>query len=98
MGFVDWLTTVLGVAYLGAVEINPLFAGMVNSNILVFSCIKLSAAILSGFLFYKGYAIEKTSRINSHLGKLCVGSGYFASLTTLTVVAANNIATVVSLL
>jgi hypothetical protein len=96
MGFLDWLTTVLGVVCLGAVELNPLFAGIINSNILVFSCIKLSTAVIIGFLFYKG--IEKASGINSHLGKLCVGSGYFASITALTVAAANNIATIVSLL
>jgi hypothetical protein len=98
MGFLDWLTTVLGVLYFGAVELNPLFAGIINSNILVYSGIKLSTAILIGFLFYKGYAIEKAPGINSHLGKLCLGSGYFASLTALTVVVANNIIAVVSLL
>ena len=98
MGFLDWLTTVLGVLYFGAVELNPLFASIINSNILVYSGIKLSAAVLIGFLFYKGYAIEKAPGINSHLGKLCMGSGYFASVTALTVVVANNIIAVVSFL
>jgi hypothetical protein len=98
MGFLDWLTTVLGVLYFGAVEINPLFAGIIDLNILVFSGIKLSAAVLIGFLFYKGYAINKTSGVNLHLGKLCLCSGYFASLMALTVVVANNIIAVVSVL
>ena len=98
MGVLDWLTTVLGVLYFGAMELNPLFAGIINSNILVYSGIKLATAILIGFLFYKGYAIEKASGNNSHLGKLCLGSGYFASLAVLTVVVANNIIAVVSLL
>ncbi|HUT17488.1 MAG TPA: DUF5658 family protein [Acidobacteriota bacterium] len=91
MGFLDWLTTILGILYFGAVEINPLFAGIIDSNIMAYSGIKLSTAILIGFLFYKGYAIEKTPGINSHLGKLFLGSGYFASLMALTVVVANNI-------
>ena len=98
MGFLDWLTTVLGVLYFGAVEINPLFAGIINSNIVVYSGIKLSTAVLIGFLFYKGYTIEKAAGINSHLGKLCLSSGYFASLMALTVVVANNIIAVVRVL
>jgi hypothetical protein len=98
MGFLDWLTTVLGVLYFGAMEINPLFAGIIGSNILVFSGIKLSTAVLIGFLFYKGYTIGKMPGINLHLGKLFLGSGYFASLMALTVVVANNIIAVVRVL
>jgi hypothetical protein len=98
MGVLDWLTTVLGVLYFGAVEINPLFAGIIDSNILVYSGIKLSTAILIGFLFYKGYAIEKTPGINAHLGKLFIESGYFVSLMALTVVVANNIIAVARVL
>lgn len=96
LGILDWLTTVLGVHYLGAVEFNPLFAGVVSSNVLVFSVIKLAAAILIGLLFYIGYAAEETTGINSRLGKLFLGSGYYASLTTLTAVVANNIIVVIS--
>jgi len=95
MGFLDWLTTLLGVLYFGAVEVNPLFAGIINSNILVFSGIKLSTAVLIGFLFYKGYAIGRMPGINAHLGKLFLYSGYFASLVALTVVVANNIIAVI---
>jgi len=98
MGFLDCLTTFLSVLYFGAVEINPLFAGIIDSNILVYSGIKLSTAVLIGFLFYKGYAIEKTPGSTSHLGKLFLGSGYFASLTALTLVVANNIIAVVRVL
>jgi hypothetical protein len=98
MGFLDWLTTVLGVLYFGAMEINPLFAGIIDSNILIFSGIKLAATVLIGFLFYKGYTIEKTPGINSHLGTLFLSSGYFASLMALTVVVANNIIAVVRVL
>jgi hypothetical protein len=89
MGFLDLLTTVLGVQYFGAVEINPLFAGIINSNILVYSGIKLSTAVLIGFLFYQGYANE-TLRINSNLGKRFLQSGYYVSLMALTVVVTNN--------
>jgi hypothetical protein len=90
LGLLDLVTTLLGVHYFGAVEINPLFAGIINSNIVVYSGIKLSTAILIGFLFYKGFASEKTSGINSNLGKRFLKSGYYVSLMALTVVVTNN--------
>jgi hypothetical protein len=98
MGFLDLLTTVLGVQYFGAVEINPLFAGIINSNILVYSGIKLSTAVLIGFLFYQGYANEKTLGINSNLGKRFLQSGYYVSLMALTVVVTNNMIAVARVL
>jgi hypothetical protein len=98
MGFLDWLTTVLGVLCFGAAEANPLFAGIVDSNILVFSILKLSAAVLIGFLFYKGCAIGKTPGITSNFGTRFLESGYYASLMALTVVVTNNVIAVVSVL
>ena len=98
MGFLDWVTTVLGVLCFGAVETNPLFAGIIDSNILVYSGIKLSTAILIGFLFYKGYAIEKTLGITSHFGTRFLESGYYVSLMALTAVVTNNVIAVVSVL
>ncbi len=95
MGFLDWLTTVLGVLYFGAVEINPLFAGITQASILAFSGIKLSTAVLVGFLFYKAYDIEEMPRFNSHLGKRFLESGYFVSLMVLTAVVTNNVIAVV---
>ena len=67
MGFLYWLNTVLDVIYFGAVKVNPLLAGILDLNILVYSGIKLWTAILIGFMFYKVYTIEKTLGINSHL-------------------------------
>lgn len=98
MGFIDLLTTVLGVQYFGAVEVNPLFAGVVNSNILVYSGIKLSTVALIGFLFYQGYASEKTLGTNSNLGKRFLHSGYYVSLMALTVVVTNNMIAVARVL
>jgi hypothetical protein len=95
MGILDWLTTVTGVLCFGAVEINPLFAGLTKVNILAFSSIKLSIVVLVGFLFYKADRIEKMLRGNSRLGKRFLDSGYFVSLMTLTVAVTNNIITVV---
>jgi len=94
MGFLDWLTTVTGILCFGAVEINPLFAGLTQASILVYSGIKLSIVVLVGFLFYKADKIEKMLRGNSLLGKRVLELGYAASLITMTIAVTNNIITV----
>jgi len=94
MGFLDWVTTVLGVHFFAAMEINPLFAGIIDSNILIFSFIKLLTAVLIGLVFYQGYALETTG-ITSNLGKRFLESGYYVSLMALTVVVTNNMIAVV---
>jgi hypothetical protein len=98
MGFLDWLTTIIGILYFGAIEINPLFAGMTKASILAYSGIKLSVVVLAGFLFYKADKIEKMLRGNSHFGKRFLELGYFVSFMTLTLVVTSNIMTVVKVL
>jgi membrane protein DedA with SNARE-associated domain len=51
MGSIDCLTTVIGVLYFGAVELNPFMAGVVNTNILAFMAIKMAATFLIGFTY-----------------------------------------------
>jgi hypothetical protein len=94
MGSLDWVTTVTGVLCCGAVEMNVLFAGLTTTNILLYSVIKLTIVVLTGFLFYKADRIAKMLRSNSHLGKRVLESGYFITLMTLTIVVTNNIITV----
>jgi hypothetical protein len=47
MGSIDCITTVIGVLYFGAIELNPVLAGVV-SNIPLFMVIKLSATFCIG--------------------------------------------------
>jgi hypothetical protein len=94
MGFLDWLTTIIGILYFGAVEINPLFAGMTKASILAYSGIKLSVVVLTGFLFYEADKFEKMLRGNSHFGKRFLELGYLVSFMTLTFVVTSNIITV----
>ena len=51
MGTIDAITTVVGVLYFGASEINPLMTSIVNTNIIAFLVIKVSATLLLGFTF-----------------------------------------------
>jgi hypothetical protein len=51
LGSIDALTTVIGVLYSGAVELNPLMTGIVSTNITAFLAIKISATFLIGFTY-----------------------------------------------
>ncbi len=62
MGLIDWLTTIVGIGYFGAVEGNPFMAGLVQTNLLAFTAMKLGTAFFIGLLFY---GAEKT--LNSHV-------------------------------
>jgi hypothetical protein len=51
MGSIDCLTTVIGVLYFGAAEMNPLMTGIVSTNIVAFLALKISATFLIGFTY-----------------------------------------------
>jgi hypothetical protein len=51
MGSIDCLTTVIGVLYYGAAEMNPLMTGIVSTNIAAFLALKISATFLIGFTY-----------------------------------------------
>jgi hypothetical protein len=51
MGSIDCLTTVIGVLYFGASELNPLMTGIVSTNIVAFLALKISATFLIGFTY-----------------------------------------------
>jgi hypothetical protein len=97
IGFLDLATTVIGVTFYGAREVNPLFSGLTETNILIFIGIKSSAVFLTGFLFYEGASIAKISPSGSRLGIRFLEIGYFVSLTLLTFIVTNNIFTIFQL-
>lgn len=94
IGTIDWLTTIIGVVFFGATETNPLLAGLTQSNMLIFSAVKLSAVILAGLVFYKAETKTKISNQVSPFAKNLLNSGYVISLFTLTAMVANNITTI----
>lgn len=51
MGSIDCITTVIGVLYSGAVELNPFLAGIVSTNIGAFLVLKLAATMIVAFSF-----------------------------------------------
>ena len=91
IGTVDWLTTIVGVVFFGATETNPLLAGLAQSNMLIFSFVKLLAVTLAGLVFYKAETKVRISNQASPFAKNLLNSGYIISLLTFTVLVANNI-------
>lgn len=51
MGSLDCVTTIIGILYHGASELNPFMAGIVSTNIEAFLVVKLSATIIAAFSF-----------------------------------------------
>ncbi|MGF3523218.1 MAG: DUF5658 family protein [Candidatus Bathyarchaeia archaeon] len=61
MGSMDLLTTMVGVVYFGAVECNPLLAGILSTNLTSFIALKAAATVFAGLLFYQaGKLLTKT--------------------------------------
>lgn len=51
LGSIDAITTVIGVLYFGAAELNPFMTGIVTTNIAAFLALKISATFLIGFTY-----------------------------------------------
>ena len=101
MGSMDWLTTIVGIAYFGAVEGNPFLAEVARTNLLAFTAIKLGTAFFAAFLFYQA---EKTlNKAQDHESKnftrvrYLLKGAYVASLIFLLVAVLNNILAVISI-
>jgi hypothetical protein len=94
VGFLDWLTTVTGVLFTGATEVNPLLSGLTRSSMLLFSLVKLSAVVLIGFAFYKAAAISTRLTSDWHFTKRFLDGGYSLTFLAITAIVANNMITI----
>jgi len=95
MGSMDCLTTLIGILYFGAVECNPLLAGITRTSLPAFTAIKLTTTILVGFLFHQaGKSLMKTQDKNSksfvRTSYLLKGA-YLVTIIFLLIVVLNNI-------
>ena len=90
VGLLDWLTTVAGVLFCGASEVNPLLSGLAKSSLLVFSLVKLTAVTLVGFTFYKGASVSKTSVSGWNFTKGFLYGGYSLTFLALTAIVGSN--------
>ena len=52
-GTMDWLTTIIGIFFFGAVESNPFMVGFTANGLFTFTVVKLSITFVVAFLFHK---------------------------------------------
>jgi len=95
MGSIDCLTTVIGVIYSGASELNPMMAGIVNTNIGAFLVVKLAATIFIAMAYILANKIlmntpNKNSRTFKFSYKM-LRIGYIGIIGFLAIVVANNL-------
>ena len=84
------LTTVFGVAGKGAIEVNPLFATFIQTNIMLFIGLKILTVLFTSFMFLGADRITKGISSN-FIGKYFMISASTASCFIMTVVVANNV-------
>lgn len=95
IGSIDWLTTIIGIVYFGAVEGNPFIADLAQTNLLAFSTLKLGTAFAVGFMFYQAEKTlsrneDRKSRGFTRMRYILRGA-YIVCFTFLMVAVANNV-------
>jgi hypothetical protein len=96
-GFLDLVTTIVGITYFGATEKNPMLASITETNLLAFSGIKLAVVTLTGILFYKAGRLEKDPGCKLQIGSRFLQLTYSLSLLMLAAVVTNNVMVVAKL-
>jgi hypothetical protein len=95
MGSLDWLTTIMGILYVGAAEANPFLTDIAGTNLPAFTAIKLFTTILVGFLFYKAERnlAQTQSRTTPSFRymQLLIRGAYIAATTFLLAAVLNNL-------
>ena len=94
VGFLDLLTTVTGIFFFGAAEINPVLSGLTKSSMLLFSVVKLSAIVFVGFAFYKATVICQSGRSDWHFTRKFLFGGYALTFLVLATAAISNMITI----
>ena len=96
LGIIDWLTTMTGVIYFYATELNPLLAALTQTNLILFSAVKLIAISLAGLAFYKAICITSKKGNDWNFTKHFLNGGLsITSFLLMPVVASNIIALLV---
>jgi len=98
-GTLDWLTTVVGIFFFGAVESNPFMAGLTNNGLLTFTVIKLTITLVVAFLFHKAdktllAEMDKKSR-SFTFSRITLKAAYIISTALLIAAVLNNLTVVI---
>ena len=102
MGSLDCLTTVIGTMNFGTRELNPLIAGLVNTNLLAFVVIKLAVTVVVALIFVLAQKTlmqtEKKDSESYRIVSKTLKFAYFGLAMFLAVVVINSILTLAQFL
>jgi hypothetical protein len=95
VGSMDWLTTIVGIAFFGAVESNPFIAGIAGASLPAFTVIKLLTTVFIGLLFYQGERMllgtqDKSSRSFKYM-RIMLRGACVAAIGVLLFAVVNNL-------
>jgi hypothetical protein len=95
LGSIDCITTMIGVMYFGASELNPFMMGVINSNIFVFLVLKISATFFIGFTYLLAKKIlnenmDKNTKAFKYSNKIIKGA-YSGLMIFLLITVINNL-------
>jgi hypothetical protein len=95
MGSMDCITTVIGILYFGAVELNPFIAGVISTNLPAFIILKLTTTLFVCLIFVQAEKIlmktqNKNTKAFTWTHKL-LKVAYAGVIAFLVVVVANNL-------
>jgi hypothetical protein len=95
MGTMDWLTTIIGIAYFGAVESNPFMAGLTSTSLITFTAVKLTTTMLVALLFYNAektlFAAPNRTSHTFMLTRITLRVAYIVAATLLLAAVVNNL-------
>ncbi|MCW4054423.1 MAG: DUF5658 family protein [Candidatus Bathyarchaeota archaeon] len=98
----DWLTTIIGIVYFGAVEGNPFLADITRTSLPAFTAIKLSTTIMVALLFHTA---EKTllrtpdkNTLSFKCARIVLRAAYIIATVLLLVAVINNLLVVVKVI
>lgn len=94
LGSLDCLTTIIGITFAGAKEMNPFMVGIANSNIGAFLAIKIAATFVVAFSYIVARQVlstaDKKTKIFQYSSKL-LKIVYAGLLVFLVIVVVNNL-------
>lgn len=99
MGSMDWLTTVIGINYFGAVEANPFIANIAHQSLPAFTVVKLLTTLIVGLIFYQANKCllktnDKTTK-SFKWTRLILRTAYIGATAMLLVAVINNLLIVI---
>ena len=99
-GSMDCLTTIIGIAYFGAVESNPLISDITNTNLIAYVAVKFTTILFAALMFH--FADKSLLKIQDKKSKsfklirYTVKGAYVATMAFLLVCVVNNLIIVAS--